>query len=300
MTRNYLVRAKLGWREDSYRVPKLPVKFGQFLLNYSPNNELWCIDYGFVDPDPAKGLPQEDKDYPVSLLYVETEIEEVKGQHPGSVADEILEQLEAMLRLFQAGYIFLRRHNPVLELEQGVPQSVSKSFPVLPIWWTFPSPVKAEPDALYRRGEYKLNEETLKKFIEFFNSYWDIVHSKPQPLYTAICRFNRSYGEQTLDDRLLQLMMAMEALFGDSSGTSIRNKVSSGCATLLYPLGRERDKVCKDIKDFYGERSGISHTGKLATKFSNDELDQFEQYARMSIVKFLQSYKEGHPITSST
>lgn len=289
MTRTYLVRAKLEWHEDSYRVPKLPVKFGQFLLNYSPNNELWCIEHGFVDPDPAKGLTQEDKDYPVSPLYVETEIEEVKGQHPGSVADEILEQLEATLRLFQAGYIFLRRHNPVLELEQGVPPSVSKSFPVSPIWWTFPPPVKAEPDALYRRGEYQLNDGTLAKFIEFFNSYWDVVRSKPHPLYTAICRFSSSYETRTLGDRLLQLMMAMEALFGNSSGTSIRNKVSSGCATLLYPPGGERDKVCKDIKDFYGERSGISHTGKLATEFSNDKLDQFEQYARRSIVKFLQS-----------
>jgi hypothetical protein len=299
MTRTYLVRAKLGWREDSYRVPKLPVKFGQFLLNYSPNNELWCIAHGFVDPDPAKGLPQEDKDYPVSLIYVETAMEEVKGQHPGTVADETLKHLEAMLRLFQAGYIFLQRHT-MLELEQGVPPSASKLFPVLPIWWTFPPPVKAEPDALYRRREYKLNDGTLAKFIEFFNSYWDVIRSNPQPLCTAICRFNRSYGDQTLDDRLLQLMMAMEALFGSSSGTSIRNKVSSGCATLLYPPGPERAKVSKDIKDFYGERSRISHTGKLATKFSNDELDQFEQYARISIVKLLQLIKGGHPITSST
>jgi hypothetical protein len=291
MTRTYLVRAKLGWHEDSYRVPKLPVKFGQFLLDYSANNKIWCIDRGFIEPDPAQDLPHEDKDYPVSLLYVETEIEEVKGQHPGSVADEILEQLEAILRLFQAGDIFLRRHNPVLELEEGVPPSISKSRPVLPIWWTFPPPVKAEPDALYKRGEYKLNEETLKKFIEFFNSYWDIVHSNPQPLYTAICRFSSSYETRSLVDRLLQLMMAMEALFGNSSGTSIGNKVSSGCATWLYPPGPEMDKVHKDIKDFYGERSRISHTGKLATKFSNDKLDQFEQYARMSIVKFLRSYE---------
>ena len=108
MGETYLVRANLefGWdfekREDEQSaktLKQLPIEFGHFRLDWSPNSEFYLMDLGWIEPD-SKGDLHPDWEYPISLLYVESEMEGQSGQHPESAADDTLEQLEAMLRLF--------------------------------------------------------------------------------------------------------------------------------------------------------------------------------------------------------
>lgn len=300
MSETYLFRAtfefqwELGYTEDIVPEPpklprQLPIEFGPFRLDQSPNAELYLEELGWINPSPLKAL-SPDHNYPVSLLYIETQIRAKEGYDPEGTADETFEQLEAMLRLFQEGDISLRRHYSIFHLKEGKPE-----------WIVFlePRPIKPEPAALYPRGPYKLDDETLRGFVGFFNSYWDIINQMHQPIYNALFRFNSSYERRTLSDRLIELMIAMEALFGDKEYH--RYKIPLRCACMLYPPGKERKRVFTTIKGFYDTRSKIVHGGKLelATNIEG-EVDRFEQYVRRSILKFLERHKDGCPITSGS
>jgi len=183
----------------------------------------------------------------------------------------------------------LRRHR-VWCLENRVPSLYISSRLQL-------SQVKADPTTLYNRNEYELNEETLTKFIEFFDSYWDIIHQKPQPLWNALFRFSSSYEKRTLADRLVDLMIAMEALFGDNGELTYKISLRSAC--MLYPAGEARERAFDTIKKLYEERSKIVHGKTLNSRSDNKRISQFEDYVRNSIIKFLHLYRDGHLSTSS-
>jgi hypothetical protein len=121
-------------------------------------------------------------DYPISLLYVQTAVQVPEGGSPEAIADDAFEQLEAMLRLFQEGRVFLRRHTwQEWTVEEGKPIILNP-----------PSP-KPLPGTLYHRKSYKIDNETLREFVSFFNRFWDVVHEKHQPIFNALHRFNASY-----------------------------------------------------------------------------------------------------------
>ncbi len=297
MSETYLVRAKLefSWEfeeeesQQSIKVPKqLPVNFGPFCLDRSPNAKFYLMNLGLIDEVLMEGL-NPDRDYPISLLFIELKIQTERGQQPEYEADDILEQLEAMLRLFQEGDVALRRHYyHTWRIKEGNPK---------PVIFLSSRPPKPEPATLYPRKPYKLEDEALHGFIEFFNSYWDIINQKHQPIYNALYRFNSSYERRTLSDRLIELMIGMEALFGDKEYQ--RYKIPLRCACMLYPPGKVRKQAFATIKKFYDERSAIIHGGKLELgPNSKGEVDQFEEYTRRSILKFLEVHKDGCPITS--
>jgi len=92
-------------------------------------------------------------------------------------------------------------------------------------------------------------------------------------------------------------MIAMEALFAVKDYH--RYKIPLRCACMLYPPGKERKEAFTTIKEFYDKRSIIIHGGKLELdRESLAKVDQFEDYARKSIVKFLELHKKGNSITS--
>lgn len=287
----YLVRAKFeyDWFIDDadggkklIKPEELPKNFGPFIFNISPNADYYLTELGWIN---ERGL-QPDWQFPVSLFYIETEIE----RHSESDADEILEQLEVMFRLSQKGDVYIRRHRHVLAIRDG------KTEPVISLrrW-----PEKAEPATIYDRGAYPLDDKAMDKFIDFFNLYWDIIHNKPQPLYNAVFHFNTSYERRSVSDRLLELMIAMEALFGDKDYQ--RYKIPLRCSCLLFNKGNERKEAFTVIKEFYDERSAIVHGGKLEINTRLEgKVDQFEGYVRKSILKFLEFYNKGFPIVSGT
>ena len=89
----------------------------------------------------------------------------------------------------------------------------------------------------------------------------------------------------------------MEALFGDKEYH--RYKIPLRCACMLFPSGKARKQAFENIKRFYDERSAILHSGKLGLHPQVEgKVDQFEEYVRMSILKFLELYEDGRPITS--
>jgi len=300
VTETYVFRAGLEWNIQYFDnvnrpnfVTHLPIELGPFRFALSPNALYYSAQMGWFQKHdfPSLDEPPPHQDYPNSIIYVETKIETTEGSDNNveEKADEIYEQLEAMLRLFSPGDIFLRR-----TISVGMPLK-SDEF----IWGSFVDyrPIKPKPEPLYQREPYELSGETLRQFREFFSQYWDIINQKHQPIYNALYRFNSSYERRTVSDRLIELMIAMEALFGDKEYH--RYKIPLRCACMLYPPGEVRKQAFTTIKQFYDERSAIIHGGRLELDSnSKGEVDQFEEYTRRSILKFLELHKDGCPITS--
>lgn len=296
MSNTYLVRAKLAFDLDFEHVTnrppllntpsKVPVILGPFTIDYSPNEDRYLLYLGLIEPDPVKGLPIENYDYPHSMLYAETKIQSPKNS-PYIEADEKLNALESLFRLFQTGGIYIgRREIWEIESEKG-----KRLFSWDTHGFIHEVQFKSEPVLPHERPGYNLNDNKLAGFKHFFEQYYDIIQIKNRPLYIALSRFSSSYEKLSLADRLIDLMIAMEALLGNR--TEVTNKISLRFACMLYPPGEAREKAFYAVKKVYDERSNIIHGDRLDTKFSEEEVHNFEEHVRKLIVKFLELCKQG-------
>lgn len=281
----YLVRAKLefGWdfqgesRRRRLRSPDtLPVTFGPFTLMHSPNAKFYLEELGWLEPDqtPASG---PDWRFPISLLYVENRLRVSARTHSLAHADELLERLECLLRLYQPGEVSLRRHAHVWSLEQPEPR--------LALFFEA-HPIKPDPASVYERAPYALDDVALDAFVAFFDVHWTVLAKTPRHLQAALARFTSSYERRTLDDRLTDLIVASEAVFGDGEGDSIAHKVAMRWACWLHPPGDERFAAFEAAKEMYSARSKLVHGGQ-PKGLTVERVDQLESMLRIALVRLL-------------
>jgi hypothetical protein len=301
VNKSYIFRAGIEWNVECYdeanrpHTPAcLPIDVGQFHLDLSPNAQYYCAQMGWTSSDEFASLdePPPNQDFPNSILYAETRIEiaDDRGDEE-STADRDFEQLEAMLRLFLPGEIYLRRN-----LSFGFP---TKDNAYTWVCYVFHRPIKPKPEILYQRVPYVLDEQTLRRFARFFTENFDLISKKDHPLYIAARRFNSSYERRTLSDRLIELMIAMEALCGDQDYQ--RYKIPLRCSCLLEEPGADRKATFADVKKLYDQRSSIIHGGKLELEPGKEDIvDRFEGYVRKTIMRLLELHKSGHHITSGS
>ena len=278
--KEYLIRAKLDFAQDRTqqkvcRPSKLPIDLGPFELKPSPNANLYLGETGWgpyidgVHPDGA---------YPVALVYVEYKLHEEEGVNLQALSDEHFEALETLLRLFQPGEVSVRRHERMWRVD-------GQEFKSMIFFDSIP--VRPEPAALYDRLPYRLDDSTLERFVEFFNGYWSVLEETPQSLRTALNRFNSSYERRTLSDRLIDLVIALEALFGDGESSSITYKVAMRCACWLKQPGSGRQKTFRDVRKSYAYRSKVVHGRTKMEPTFGSEVDALEAIVRGSLVKLL-------------
>ena len=283
----YLVRASLEFIRDFEQeshgskpaIPlKLPVNICPFRLEKSPNAGIYLADLGFVDPDQVS-QDQPTWEYPISLLYLEFTIQD--SGHAQAQADSRLEAIELLLRLFQPGGVSIRRHNLMWRVEeQGSRMALFLN----------PRPIKPEIATLYGRTPYPLGDDTLANFVEFFKQRWDVLDCVEPYLKTALARFNSSYERRDLSDRLIDLVVALEALFGDGEPGSIAYKVAMRCACWLHPPGDVRVKLFSKLKNYYSMRSKAVHGGEPISLFKEGVVE-LEEVVRRSLLKFLEQQK---------
>lgn len=267
-------------RRDPVVPFRLPVTMGPFELDRSPNAEFYLADWDLADHEQLENS-HPAWEYPVTFLCIEAKI---SASDPQAEADSTFEHLEWLLRLFQPGDVSVRRHNWMWH--DGV------NGPQLALFFNF-RPVKARPAALYDRPAYPLNDVHLASFTGFFESYWEATCAASDNLMTALRRFGSSYERRDLEDRLIDLVIAMEALFGDGQG-SVAYKVAMRGASWLHPRGEGRVKAFREIKKLYDLRSRAVHGGKPKA-IQRDQVDELEETVRRSLIKFLdKQVKEGH------
>ena len=282
MTKQYLVRADLafGFLKDVPISTDLPVNLGPFQLDYSPNADLYLADLGLIQPDQA-GPRQPDALFPMSYLYVESEVTNADEHRTASQqADNTLERLERLLRLFQPGEVSIRRHDV---------WHVQEDCGLVPAWslsaYDF-RPVKSPIEGLHEYGDYPLDDATLRSLINFVGRFWHVLNKMPKNLQIAMARFSSSYEKRDLADRLVDLVIALESLFGDGKGGDITYKLAMRGAYWLYESRNERRVALANIKKLYDYRSKIVH-GSLGKELTDQQVSELECMVRLGLRKFL-------------
>ncbi len=281
----YLVRADLdfSWSyherngRSTLMIPyKLPINIGPFKLDDSPNKGVFLAELGLVDWDQLT-QHQPEREYPTSMLYLELKVRGSGSAEATAESDNKLELIECLFRLFRTGDVSVRRHGSVLRADRQRPslEDLVASRPIKP---------RMEP--LYARPPYPLSDDVLADFVQFFSRHWGALsHIKPY-LKTAMTRFNSSYERRDLSDRLIDLVIALEALFGDRNPGSIGYKLAMRCACWLHPAGQDRVKLFSQIKKYYVWRSDAVHAGKPGA-FSEADVTKLEDVVRNCLTKFL-------------
>ena len=281
MTIQYLLRADLafGFLDGVPVSTSLPVNLGPFQLNHSPNAGIHLADLGLIEPgQPAR--EQHDRLFPVSLLYLERRFEYDDEGPPTRYADDSLDRLERLLRLFQPGEISVRRHGLWCVHEDG------RQTP----GWSFSThdfrPVKPPIEGLHEYGEYPLDDANLSRLIKFVDRFWSALDRCHANLQLAMARFSSSYEKRDLADRIIDLVIALEALFGDGERRRITQNIARRAAFWLHATESERCAAFATIRKFYGDRSKIVH-GCLSDDVTDQRVNLLEDMVRSCLRKFL-------------
>ena len=287
--REYLVRAVVEfgafgqWDHDDGPPtvwPQFPVEVAPFRLYVSPNSDIYFGEIFGIDPEQMAHL-KVDWDYPASPFYVDTHLEMPDRESPIPCADERFNRFELLLRLFQPGDVSVRRHSFVQDARGGA------------FWIEFGgNAVKSRVMTRYERPRYPLNDAALGEFTEFFDEYWGMLEGLDRRVKRGLSRFSSSYERRELEDRLIDLVIALEALFNDSESDSVSFKIAIRCAGWLYPPGEQRFSLFRFIKRVYEFRSAAVHGRKGKRQEPTTEiLDRLECVVRTSVMKFLDHQK---------
>ena len=258
--------------------PTIPVNIGPFRLDRSPNQNLYFADVYGIDPERMAGQ-SVDHDFPVSALMLEMEGEAPEQGSSARLADEELATYELLLRLFQPGDVSIRRHGFVYHPAAGSPTLTWMEWGLLT-----PKPI-VEP--LYKRPPFHMHEDTVRALQGFFDEYHLVVSQMPASLQLAFTRFNASYEKRDIVDRLIDLIIALEALFTDHNPGEVAFKVALRCGFWLKPPGKEREALFRTIKRAYGMRSDAVHARANKAPPTDEQAEKLEGIVRDCLRKYL-------------
>ena len=293
MTRQYLVRADLafGFMDGVPISSALPVNLGPFRLDHSPNAAPYLADLGLIEPDQLS-LGNHDSEFPMSLLYLDHKYTCANDENPTRHADDALVRLERLLRLFQPGEVSVLRHG-VWQIDGDGRQTPAWSISAYDF-----RPVKPPIEGLHEYGEYSLDDATLRSLIKFINRFWCVLDKIPKNLQAAMARFSSSYEKRDLADRMIDLVIALEALFGGGKAGSISHRVAKRGACWLHAKGNERCAAFDTIKKFYGYRNKVVH-GSSGKDLTGQQVNELEAMVRSGLRKFL-DWRVQHGKTPSS
>jgi len=192
-----------------------------------------------------------------------------RGQRPTDSAGRLY-RLVTALRLFKPGAVGFN--------------AISTS-PESPFLWGH---TRSGPAMMTFLGQkYFFHKTELTQFKDFWVGLSKSYALKSRRLEIAIRRFENAYQKTNLEDKLIDFMIAFEALFfkrGESG--EFRHKLGVRVSKLLGNSYEERKRIAEEINKFYGKRSNIVHGEKitLPPRFT----DEVESYLRDSMKQFME------------
>lgn len=151
----------------------------------------------------------------------------------------------------------------------------------------------------YLGEKYTLQSGERRSLVELFRLLKDAkTHTIPNYLLVAINRFEYAYARLLPEDKLLDFMIAFEAIFlkGDEQ-QELSYRLSLRAAYLLAKNVGERKGIFDFMRQAYRARSEIVHGERATGEGKNkDFVDKVEFYLRLSIIKVLKErqYKINH------
>lgn len=187
---------------------------------------------------------------------------------------ESFSELVSALRLFKSG-------------EVGF--NVIRSFPISWQPMTATTGFKKLFSIPYSGPEYKLTESEIGDFKEFWREFSTLDLNKNKFLEVAINRFNYGYEREKPEDKFIDYMIALEALFlREEEKAELSYRLSNRTAIFL-----DREKtVWENVRKAYDLRSKIVHGSAKPLPGDRRELVlKIEEYLRESIKRFLKLIK---------
>ncbi|HEY3116702.1 MAG TPA: hypothetical protein VGK54_08175 [Chloroflexota bacterium] len=185
------------------------------------------------------------------------------------------ERTIAALRLFQDGWVI-----PVATLAHTFepPPSGTGSSEMYPPRWRF---LQGEP--------YRLTAAQVPEFVRL----WQWLDRVGGPVDLAARRFSEARYRFRLEDQLVDLVIAAEALFGAGETQEVSYKVRLRAAAFLGTDAITRRRIFAEFKSAYDMRSAIAHGGKLTKRQRQQRqrlpllINAMEQHLRDAIRKGL-------------
>ncbi len=186
-----------------------------------------------------------------------------------------IDKLISALRMFREGIV---GHNIVLtKWDLDIPLRPENSISSLSFH-----------DFIGRR--YDLTTEEVSRFLDLWKLAKELDVSADNPLNIAIRRFDYAFERDRAEDKLVDYMIAFEALYFKSGETGeLQYRLATRVSRLLKQSFEDRKQVYKKMKDFYDKRSAVVH-GE-STMVEQDFLTEVEDYLRNSIKTFLVQLK---------
>ena len=139
--------------------------------------------------------------------------------------------------------------------------------------------------------KYFLGKTEIIQFKDFWRRFSTIYASKPKNISIAIKRFENAYERTSPEDKLIDHMIAYEALFFKQGETGeFGHKLSTRVAKFLGKTYEERKMVAKEINEFYRKRSKIVHGEEVV--LPPDFVEKVEGYLRDSLKIFVERLPE--------
>lgn len=200
----------------------------------------------------------------------------------------LFNEFQAAARLFRPGHISVVPY----EVWSVDPRTDALSPAGLPS--TRKPPRTATPMRSWWSGDDlsgPFDVENLQALIDFLKSSWTAVARSPA-FRIPLLRFSQSIDRFEHTDRLIDLMVALEALFSEAGETSY--KVAIRCASFVYPPSQARYGAFRRMVELYRRRNDILH-GRSVSSLTTSNLDLLEDHVRGSLAKVLEQLRNGQP-----
>lgn len=215
--------------------------------------------------------------------------------------------IKLMLEEHLAGAFYKYRDLPTLEIYQesngGVTSLVENMTLALRIFkegdvfckviWsddhnqlTVLNPTYETPSSIHR-GIYSLKLAEINQIREIFEKIVKTDFDKRRQLRIACDRLNRSYGKSMYDEKIVDFMIAFEALFVREKSINAGQIIGTGCSFLLGKTDEERKEMYDFLKEAYRLRNDIVHGSTIDYSEIDQTAFRLKEILRKSILMFL-------------
>lgn len=264
-----------------FEQPLEEINLGEVKIKRLPEEEKEKIAQLFQSPIP---FHPKSREVPYPMIYKLEELNEIEKtklfqwqeldktrKNFFSKSVKHFDEIISTARIFQpskpskAGYDFIYL-NPINQY----------------VWYPFPQ-ISSFHQLPQEGDSFTLKEEELLDFKKL----WEEIRSVREPsLKIAINRFNLAYEREDLKDKLIDFVIALEALYYKSGDKGeLIHKLSVRTARFLGSNYKNKDDIRKKIRDIYDKRSRAVH-GKEEEVETGLIVDA-EKYLRKSIRKFI-------------
>ncbi len=179
---------------------------------------------------------------------------------------QFIENIVLALRLFREGDVFCK----IIWSDRD------SNFSVLTSAYELPNTIFFK--------KYELQVDEIDAVNEIFQKINKTDFSKRRTLKIALDRLSRSYGKSMPDEKIIDSMIAFEALFLRDNASNHGLVIGTACSLLMGKTDKERAEIYDFFLKTYALRNKIVHGSQIDIKGINDTVLKLEEYLRKAIL----------------